>query len=198
VKDSSRQAANSILGLRSRTRATVIPEEVIQAKGYTNCAYRAMVPANKVRFDHATAHLMEKTIASAWIGHGKRIMAYPLKDGQGISYYLLLSYPSDQIVGRYEPGNLEEMKSEYEEFDSVVNKLLLHVDACVKWKIAELPTLRSWVSKSGKVALIGDAAHAMVPYLAQVRVPVQKLLSQTNKSRALQPVSKMEQPWLSV
>lgn len=40
---------------------------------------------------------------------------------------------------------------------------------CFLWKIAYLPKLEDWVSKSGKVVLIGDAAHAMVPHLGMVR-----------------------------
>ena len=36
----------------------------------------------------------------------------------------------------------------------------------VKWPLFAVSPLPQWVSASGKFALLGDAAHAMVPYLA--------------------------------
>jgi hypothetical protein len=38
-----------------------------------------------------------------------------------------------------------------------------------EWKIAYLPKLERWVSKSGRMAVLGDAAYAMVPHLGMVR-----------------------------
>jgi hypothetical protein len=37
--------------------------------------------------------------------------------------------------------------------------------------ISMLPDPRTWVSESGKVVLMGDAAHGMHPYLSQVQLP---------------------------
>ena len=193
----------AITGIRSRTRRTVIPEKVIEAKVYKNCAYRVMIPSETVLSDPEIAHLIDKNISNAWIGHGRRVMAYPMKLGTGISYYALLSFPSEQMVGTYEPGDVEEMKGEFHDFDPVVRRILSHVDSCVKWKIAELPNLRAWVSKSGKVVLIGDAAHAMVPYLSQVGSQFNYLvlpwrLERLTTPRVPQPALKMDHPYLNV
>ena len=41
------------------------------------------------------------------------------------------------------------------------------IDSCLKWPLmsgAELPT---WIAPSQKLLIIGDAAHAMVPYMSQ-------------------------------
>jgi hypothetical protein len=47
---------------------------------------------------------------------------------------------------------------------------LVKPEDCFLWKIAYLPPLETWVSRSGKVVLLGDAAHAMVPHLGMVYV----------------------------
>lgn len=36
-----------------------------------------------------------------------------------------------------------------------------------KWRLIDLPTINDWVHPSGKMVIIGDAAHATLPYLAQ-------------------------------
>lgn len=48
-----------------------------------------------------------------------------------------------------------------------MRQLLDHVDHCLVWKLVELPALPSWVSKNGNVVVMGDAAHAMLPFAAQ-------------------------------
>lgn len=57
----------------------------------------------------------------------------------------------------------------YAGWDPILEEVLQLVqpERLLKWTLADLPTLERWVSKSGRVALIGDAAHAMVQYLAQ-------------------------------
>lgn len=66
-----------------------------------------------------------------------------------------------------EPGDLTEMKEHYKAFDPLISQVLSHVTDCLKWKLARMPKLPTWASDNGRVVLIGDAAHGMVPYLAQ-------------------------------
>lgn len=37
----------------------------------------------------------------------------------------------------------------------------------MKWRLCDLPVLNRWVHPDGKVALLGDSCHPMLPYLAQ-------------------------------
>ena len=119
-----------------------------------------------MRLDADTAQLMDDANANCWIGHQRHTMAYPIRNGA--MYNLVMSHPGKASVGkRNEPGDLDEMKQHYADFDQLISKVLCKVSSCLKWKLADLPPVPRWVSKSGRVVLVGDATHAMVPYLAQ-------------------------------
>lgn len=158
---------SSLQGIRSKTRLAVMPDEVVEPRASTNCAYRATVPAAVMRADPVVSHLMNDPNSNCWIGYRRHVMAYPIRNGE--LYNLVMSHPGHTSeLGKWnEPSNLEEMKWHYRKFDPVIQRVLSKVTSCLKWTLADLPVLSNWISPSGRICVIGDAAHAMLPYLAQ-------------------------------
>lgn len=153
-------------GIRSRVRAAILGDKNVHAVDSSNCAYRATVSKEVMLSDPKIAHLMSDINSNCWIGHQRHIMAYPIRHGE--MYNLVMSHPGKAAVGKWnEPGNIEEMRSHYDHFDPTIKRVVSKVTSCLKWKLADLPPLPRWVSESGRVVVMGDAAHAMVPYLAQ-------------------------------
>jgi 2-polyprenyl-6-methoxyphenol hydroxylase-like FAD-dependent oxidoreductase len=65
------------------------------------------------------------------------------------------------------PQKIEQLKSHFKYHAPTIQKVLSYVDEAHIWRMME--TMREpWVSKSGKVALTGDAAHAVLPWVGQV------------------------------
>lgn len=153
-------------GIRSKVRHAVIGDDEITPHS-TNCAFRATISAEVMRSDPEISHLMNDVNSNFWIGPERHVVGYPIKNGT--LYNLVMALPGVAAADKWnESGNLNEMKESYNDFDPVLKKILSYVTSCRKWALAELPAITQWVSRSGTIALIGDAAHAMLPCLAQV------------------------------
>jgi salicylate hydroxylase len=153
-------------GIRSRCRKSILKDHDVEAMDSPNCAYRATVPGEVMNSDPVIAHLMTDTDSNLWMGHERHVIGYPIRNGE--LYNLVMSHPGKASVGKWnEPGNPDEMRAQYSNWDPIIQRVLTHVTHCLKWKLAYLPPLEKWVSDNGQVVVIGDAAHGMVPYLAQ-------------------------------
>lgn len=110
--------------------------------------------------------LIERPEATCWIGYEGHVMAYPIRNGS--LYNFVMCHPGSVPVGKpNEPASLDSMRERYKDWDPIITKLINIVPQCLKWQNAEIEKFTSWSSPSGKVVLIGDASHGMVPYMAQ-------------------------------
>lgn len=153
-------------GIRSKIRKSILKDRDLGPEDSPNCAYRATVPVEIMNSDPTLAALMSDPNASMWAGPGGQVVGYPIKNAT--LYNLVMSQPGKASVGKWnEPADVEEMRKIHENWDPTLRKILSHVDRCVKWKLAYVPPLGTWVSESEKVVIIGDAAHGMLPYMVQ-------------------------------
>lgn len=100
----------------------------------------------------------------------RHVIVYPL--GGGL-YTLGATHPaghSEAEEGQAPVGhsaNVAPLAKEYEGWNRIVGRILHHAKDVKKWRLAEVPRLPRWTSRSGKVVMIGDAAHGMLQFLAQ-------------------------------
>jgi salicylate hydroxylase len=81
---------------------------------------------------------------------------------------MVLLVPDDMPAGANTlSGNVEEMRALYKDWDPRIPKLLALCESVYKWRLMIRPGLDpTWSHESAAFAILGDAAHATLPYLA--------------------------------
>lgn len=81
---------------------------------------------------------------------------------------MVLLVPDDLPAGANTlAGNVDEMRALYANWDPRIPKLLSLCDSVTKWRLCIRPGLDpTWSHASGAFTILGDAAHATLPYLA--------------------------------
>ena len=81
---------------------------------------------------------------------------------------MVFEHPGEAFIGSWsQPGDVESVRTSFSDFAPLVHKLLQLVDSCLEWSLARVPEIPTWRSQDGTILLIGDAAHAPTPHLAQ-------------------------------
>lgn len=81
---------------------------------------------------------------------------------------MVLLVPDDMPAGANTlSGNVEEMRALYKDWDPRIPKLLALCESVYKWRLMIRPGLDpTWSHDSAAFTILGDAAHATLPYLA--------------------------------
>lgn len=73
-----------------------------------------------------------------------------------------------EVLRMSQNGDIEYVRRVFSELDPSLKAYLALALGCSRWKLSEVPDLPRWVSEGGRIVLLGDAAHGMLPSAAQV------------------------------
>ncbi|KAF6805725.1 salicylate hydroxylase [Colletotrichum sojae] len=156
-------------GVKSVARC-LVPSGHGHGPKYTGFAvYRATVDVNKMRRIPEISWLLEKPGLHVWIGEDRHVMTYTIAAGE--SFNMVLSHRDHRdpsIWAQKTQGEiLHDMRAEFQGWDSQLTKIIELVDQTIKWPLMAGDPLENWVSESSRLVILGDAAHAMLPYMSQ-------------------------------
>ncbi len=109
--------------------------------------------------------VLEPTGRIQWVGPGCHLLAYYIRGKKLVN--IVTQEDTDKWVeeGWSTRGDPDEMRLSFPNPEPRLAKLLSLVTACSKWGLFTRPLTQNW--GRGRIQLIGDAAHAMLPNAGQ-------------------------------
>lgn len=146
-------------GVWSKTRLLV--EDAPQVRFTGNVAWRVILP-----FDQSPDCLPRDRVA-AFMAPGAHLISYPLKDGGGFNLVAITSGmdPGETWNANGEPKRVTALRSHFSGWNPALRAVFDRHQDLIYWPLCETGTGR-W-HNGRDVVLIGDAAHAMMPFMAQ-------------------------------
>ncbi|CAO2656540.1 Nn.00g053430.m01.CDS01 [Neocucurbitaria sp. VM-36] len=129
-------------------------------------AYRLLLNTEDMMKDPELKSFIEDPQVNYWIGPDAHAVNYVLRGGKLFNMVLLV--PDDMPAGANTlAGNVDEMRDLYKDWDPRIGKLLNLCQSVFKWRLMIRPGLDpTWSHESAAFTILGDAAHATLPYLA--------------------------------
>jgi salicylate hydroxylase len=121
--------------------------------------WRGIVPMEKL-----PKH-MARMVGSNWVGPGAHVVHYPLRAGKVMNFVGALERSDWQVESWSARGTTEELAADFAGWHDDIHALIRNIPAPYKWALMTRPPMERWTV--GRVTLLGDACHSMVPFLAQ-------------------------------
>ncbi|PIA99626.1 hypothetical protein CB0940_02316 [Cercospora beticola] len=156
-------------GIRSKIRAPILEDcgKNVDPIISDTTLYGVKVKAEKVLERDETKGLGISDFATVWAGQDRFVVSR-LNAKTGICSGLFGIRADNDMNGLWdEKGDLHYVREYFKGSCDDLTTVLDMAEVCDRWKLAELPDLPRWTSKGGRIALLGDSAHAMEPHAAQ-------------------------------
>ena len=141
---------------------SVIRERIVQPTPPTFsrlCAYRGLVPIEK------TPLAGQPPAVTIWLGPYRHFVHYPVSGGRLLNFVAVVPSEEWTVESWSADGSVEELKAEFAGWHSQVGAIIDALESVKRWALYDREPLPTWTS--GRMTLLGDAAHPMLPFFAQ-------------------------------
>ncbi|WP_026606126.1 FAD-dependent monooxygenase [Methylocapsa acidiphila] len=148
-------------GLRSFVRQRLVGSDGPQSKFSGRTAWRALVDANRLPAE------MRRPESALWLGSKAHLVHYPLRGGAVVNVVAIVDEDFRGPSGDFwsSQGDAAYLEARFARWHESAKGLLAAASEWRKWPLYDSAPLARWTG--GRVALLGDAAHPMLPFLAQ-------------------------------
>jgi salicylate hydroxylase len=145
-------------GIWSAVRHHLFPEVQPQFSGLI--AWRGTLDATQLPREHTSRRVQ------LWMGPHLHLVAYPISGARQINVVAVVPGTWNR-PGWSAPGDVTEIKNAFasSRWPGTARMMIGAVDEWRKWALFTVPEGGEWTD--GPIALLGDAAHAMLPFAAQ-------------------------------
>ena len=144
-------------GIRSKIRELMLGIEAPLFTGQV--AWRGTVPASAIK------NIQVQPDATVWAGPGQHMVTYYLKGGDLVNFVAVEERSEWLQESWRQEGDIQELRDKFEGWHPEVTEVLAACESSFVWALNGRPTLSRWYDD--RVALLGDACHPMLPFMAQ-------------------------------
>jgi len=144
-------------GVHSRIRQEIFGADNPKFTGVV--AWRGVVPMERL------PQHMARTVGSNWVGPGGHVVHYPLRAGKLMNFVGALDRGDWQVESWSARGTTAELAADFRGWHDDVQALIRNIPVPHKWALKVRTPMERWTV--GRVCLLGDACHSMLPALAQ-------------------------------
>ncbi|MCF4167057.1 FAD-dependent monooxygenase [Zavarzinia compransoris] len=144
-------------GIHSAVRAAMLGREQPRFTGQV--AWRGTVPAERLR-----PGVVPET-AGIWVGPGRHFVHYYLRGGRLVNFVAVQERAAWREESWTTAGDVGELRAAFAGWHDAVGAILEQVESTFLWGLFGRDRLPRWTD--GPVALLGDACHPMLPFMAQ-------------------------------
>lgn len=142
-------------GIHSVLQRHVVPPAAPIHSG--SSAYRGVITTASVSWPPGTTRM--------WMAEGKHFLVYSLRANQLLNYVGFVPTSEQMKESWSAPGDPAELAREFAGWDPMVERIIGQVDTTFRWGLYDREPLPTWTN--GRLALLGDAAHPMLPHAGQ-------------------------------
>jgi salicylate hydroxylase len=160
LDDGTRARGDALVGadgVHSMVRQVLFGADKPQFTGII--AWRGIVPMERLPAQ------MARIVGVNWVGPGGHVVHYPLRAGKVMNFVGALERSDWRVESWAARGTTEELAADFNGWHEDVHVLIRNIPVPYKWALMVRPPMERW--SVGRVTLLGDACHSMVPFLAQ-------------------------------
>ena len=140
-------------------------QDLLQRTG--DVIFRFVLHVSELRERGELAELVDRAPINYWMGPNAHVVSYVMRKGDLLNIVLTAAEEAGESV--QQPGiqkvEVGELRRRFAGWDTRFGRLLDLARDCSKWSLLHSSENPKWVHPEGKLLLIGDSAHAMLPYL---------------------------------
>ena len=127
---------------------------------FTGCiAWRLVIPASRIKPGVIPPN------GTVWVGPGRHAVTFYLRRGELLNFVGLVEQEGWQTESWTERGDRDALAADFAGWAPPLQAVIAEADDIFRWALFDRDPMPAW--SKGRITLLGDACHPMLPFLAQ-------------------------------